>query len=75
MARKSSHACKEAKLSEWIGECKWEKEIDYMLSKVEKTFNRFCIMLKIILGCSQSNFSDIKVVKTDVRLNWLVNLR
>lgn len=51
------------------------KKIDYMLSKVEKTFNRVCIMLKIILGCSQSNFSDKKVVKTDVRLNWLVNVK
>lgn len=50
----------EAKLTEWIGECKWEKEIDYMLSKVEEIFNHFCIMLKIILGCSQSNFSDKK---------------
>lgn len=46
-----------------------------MLSKVEKTSNHFCIMLKTILGCSQSNFSDKKVVKTDVRLNWLVNLK
>lgn len=40
-----------------------------MLSKVEKTFNHFCIILKIILECSQSNFSDKKVVKTDVRFN------
>ena len=42
MAWKSSHACKEAKLTEWIGECKWDKEIDYSLSKIEKTFNHFC---------------------------------
>ena len=75
MAWKSSHACKEAKLTKWIGECGWDKEIDYSLSKIEKTLNHFCIMLKTILGCSQSNFTDKKVVKTDVRLNWLVNLK
>ena len=32
-------------------------------------------MLKTILGCSQSNFTDKNLVKTDVRLNWLVNLK
>ena len=28
VAWKSSHACEETKLTEWIGQCKWDRKTD-----------------------------------------------